>query len=146
MNEWTLLQLEEKIREKINDDYKEAISFQTERDVFVRSVFFCYLSYIWQSCSVISAAIIIQLRELESACDAAFATMARTSWTTSNQVSGQSAYAGDLVTAAEQVIEVIKPLVEQKKYLRNLFDKACGYVNRVLNGVVPCWYVCVALC
>jgi hypothetical protein len=81
--------------------------------------------------SVISAAIIIQLRELESACDAAFATMARTSWTASNQVSGQSAYAGDLVNAAEQVIEIIKPLVEQKKYLRNLFDKACGYVNLV---------------
>jgi hypothetical protein len=87
--------------------------------------------------SVISAAIIIQLRELEAACDSAFATMARTSWTASNQVSGQSAYAGDLVTAAEQVIEVIKPLVEQKKYLRNLFDKACAYVYYVQNYVVP---------
>jgi len=63
--------------------------------------------------------------------------MARTSWTASSQVSGQSAYAGDLVNAAEQVIEVIKPLVEQKKYLRNLFDKACGYINLVHNGVDP---------
>lgn len=51
--------------------------------------------------------------------------MARTSWATLNQVSGQSAYAGELVNAAEQVIEIIKPLVEQKKYLRNLLDKAC---------------------
>jgi len=41
------------------------------------------------------------------------------------------------VNAAEQVIEVIKPLVEQKKYLRNLFDKACGYINLVHNGVDP---------
>lgn len=102
--------------------------------MFVRFAFcicylFCFCLTIWHVYSVISAAIIIQLRELESACDAAFATMARTSWTTSNQVSGQSAYAGDLVNAAEQVIETIKPLVEQKKYLRNLFDKACGCVN-----------------
>lgn len=50
--------------------------------------------------------------------------MARTAWSTLNQVSGQSAYTGEFVKAAEQVIEAIKPLVEQKKYLRNLFDKA----------------------
>lgn len=118
----TAIELEEKIREKINEEYKEAISFQNERDVFV---------------SVISAAIIIQLRELESACDAAFVTMARTSWTASSQVSGQSAYAGDLVNAAEKVIEVIKPLVEQKKYLRNLFDKACGLIlGKFTNAIV----------
>ncbi|KAF9467425.1 Vps53-like protein [Collybia nuda] len=109
----TALELEEKIREKIDDDFKEKISLQTERDSFV---------------SVISAAIVIQLRELESACDPAFTIMGRTSWTALNQVSGQSAYAGELVNAAEQVIEIIKPLVEQKKYLRNLFDKACSLI------------------
>ncbi|KAF5385912.1 hypothetical protein D9615_002629 [Tricholomella constricta] len=109
----TALELEEKIREKVNEEFKERVSLQAERDMFV---------------SVISAAIVIQLRELESACDAAFATMARTMWTASSQVSGQSAYAGELVTAAEQVIETVKPLVEQKKYLRNLFDKACSLI------------------
>jgi len=55
--------------------------------------------------------------------------MARTSWTTGrNQVSGESAYVGDLVKAIEQVVEIVKPLVEQKKYLRNFFDKACRYL------------------
>ncbi|RDB16847.1 Vacuolar protein sorting-associated protein 53 [Hypsizygus marmoreus] len=118
----TAVELEDKIREKINEEYKEKVSFQDERDMFV---------------SVISAAIVIQLRELESACDAAFSTMARTSWTSLSQVSGQSAYAGDLVNAAEQVIETIKPLVEQKKYLRNLFDKACGLIlGKFTNAIV----------
>ena len=51
--------------------------------------------------------------------------MSRTSWSTVNQVSGQSPYADELVKAAEQVGVVIKPLIEQKKYLRNFFDKAC---------------------
>lgn len=94
--------------------------------MFVRCVFTRLRSAALSSYSnsVISAAIVIQLRELEAACDTAFSTMARTSWTTLNQVSGQSPYAGELVTAAEQVIETIKPLIEQKKYLRNLFDKA----------------------
>ncbi|KAF8070050.1 Vps53-like protein [Lyophyllum atratum] len=117
----TALELEEKIREKINEDFRERVSLQPERDMFV---------------SVISAAIIIQLRELESACDAAFATMARTTWTATNQVSGQSAYAGDLVSAAEQVIEIVKPLVEQKKYLRNLFDKACSLILAKFTGAI----------
>ncbi|KAG5717946.1 Vacuolar protein sorting-associated protein 53 like protein [Termitomyces sp. T112] len=118
----TASELEDKMREKINEEFKERVNFQAEREMFV---------------SVISAAIVIQLRELETACDAAFATMARTTWTATNQVSGQSAYAGDLVSAAEQVIETVKPLVEQKKYLRNLFDKACSLIlAKFTNAIV----------
>ncbi|KAG6919330.1 hypothetical protein DXG01_006876 [Tephrocybe rancida] len=117
----TASELEDKMREKINEEFKERVSFQAERDMFV---------------SVISAAIVIQLRELETACDAAFATMARTTWAATGQVSGQSAYTGDLVSAADQVIETVKPLVEQKKYLRNLFDKACSLILAKFTGAI----------
>ncbi|KAJ7902181.1 Vps53-like protein [Mycena olivaceomarginata] len=109
----TALQLEEKIREKINDEFKEKVSLQTERDQFL---------------SVISAAIVVQLRELEAACEPAFTAMSRSSWATLKQVSGQSAYTVDLVNAVEQVVESVKPLVEQKKYLRNFLDKACSLI------------------
>ncbi|KAJ2922569.1 hypothetical protein H1R20_g14519, partial [Candolleomyces eurysporus] len=109
----TALELEEKIKEKINPEYKEKISFQAERDMFV---------------STISAAIGVQLREFELICDASFIALARMSWATVNQVTGPSAYTGELVKAAEQVTELIKPLVEQKKYLRNFFDKACSLI------------------
>jgi len=78
--------------------------------------------------SVISTAIIVQLREIDFACDPAFGIMSRMLWSNLKQVSGQSAYAGELANAVEQVIELIKPLVEQKKYLRNLFDKTCRLV------------------
>jgi vacuolar protein sorting-associated protein 53 len=54
--------------------------------------------------------------------------MSRTSWSTVNQVSGQSPYTDELVKSAEQLVVVIKPLVEQKKYLKNFFDKACRSV------------------
>ena len=69
----------------------------------------------------------VQLRELELACESAFLTMSRISWNTLSQVTGQSPYTHELVKVAEQVVETIKPHVEQKKYLRNLFDKACRY-------------------
>ncbi|KAJ6587222.1 Vps53-like protein [Mycena vulgaris] len=109
----TALELEEKIRGKVDDEFKDKISLQAERDQFV---------------SVISAGIVVQLRELEIACEPAFAAMSRSSWATLKQVSGQSAYTADLVNAVDQVIESVKPLVEQKKYLRNFLDKACSLI------------------
>ncbi|TEB19069.1 hypothetical protein FA13DRAFT_1767283 [Coprinellus micaceus] len=109
----TATELEEKIKQKINPEYKEKISFQNERDVFI---------------SAISSAIAVQLRELEVVCDPPFITLARTSWSTISQVSGPSAYTGDLL---------MKPLIEQKKYLRNFFDKACSLILvKFTNSVV----------
>ncbi|KAI3609669.1 garp complex subunit [Moniliophthora roreri] len=105
----TASELEDKIKGKINEDYKEKISFQNECELFV---------------GVISSAIAVQLRELESACEPAFTTMLRSSWSTLSQVVGPSAYTAELIRVTEQVIEVIKPTVEQKKYLRNFLDKA----------------------
>ncbi|KAF9050241.1 Vps53-like protein [Panaeolus papilionaceus] len=109
----TALELEEKVKQKINVEFKEKITFQVECDLFI---------------SAISTSINVILREFESACDPFFATLARTSWSTVNQVSGPSPYAVELVKAAEQVVEVIKPLIEQKKYLKNFFDKASSVI------------------
>jgi vacuolar protein sorting-associated protein 53 len=53
----------------------------------------------------------------------AFSTMARTSWVTISQVSGPSAYVADLESGMQSVVGIIEPRVEQKKYLRNFFDK-----------------------
>lgn len=85
------------------------------------------------SCSAVSGAITVLLREVENAIDAYFVTMSRANWSSLNQVSGQSPYVGDLVKTTEQVVEVIKPLMEQKKYLRNFLDKTCRYVVKPLN-------------
>ena len=74
--------------------------------------------------SAISAAIGVMLRELESAMEPHLNTLSRTPWTTVKLVSGQSAYVQDMLNVIEQIAETVKPLVEQKKYLRNYFDKA----------------------
>ncbi|CAL1706403.1 unnamed protein product [Somion occarium] len=109
----TALELEEKIREKINADFKERVSLQEECDIFV---------------GVISSAIQVLVREFEAACDPAFINMSRTAWSTLDLVSGQSGYVDELTKAMEQVVDIIKPLIEQKKYLRNFFDKAASVV------------------
>ncbi|KAF8625638.1 hypothetical protein AX15_005277 [Amanita polypyramis BW_CC] len=118
----TAVDLEEKIRQEIDDEFKEKVTLQAERDLFV---------------SIISSGIVVQLRELELACESAFSTMSRTMWNTLSQVTGQSPYTHELVKVAEQVIETIKPHVEQKKYLRNFFDKACSLIlAKFTNGLV----------
>jgi vacuolar protein sorting-associated protein 53 len=76
----------------------------------------------------VSAAILILLKELENACDPAFNVMSRLSWSTVSLVSGQSSYVDDLVKSTEQVADTVKPLIDQKKYLRNIFDKVVRLV------------------
>jgi len=106
----------------VDDKFKERVKLQSERDLFM---------------GVISSAINIQLRELESACDSAFNTMSRVNWGAISQVTGQSPFMDDITQASEQVAESIKPLVEQKKYLRNFLDKASSLLlTRFTNALV----------
>lgn len=74
--------------------------------------------------SVVSAAIQVLIREFEAACDPAINEMKRTVWASLTLVSGQSGYVDDLVAAMQQVVEMIRSSIEQKKYQRNFFDKA----------------------
>ena len=75
---------------------------------------------------VISSAILVQLRELEAALEPSFDTMTKTSWASIANVSGPSLYVADLVKSIEAIANIINPLVEQKKYLRNFYDKAAA--------------------
>ncbi|KAI6033241.1 Vps53-like protein [Pisolithus orientalis] len=118
----TALELEDKIKEKLAERFKERVTLQTERDLFM---------------SVISGAINCQLRELETACEGAFATLSRVNWSMTSQVSGHSAYVDDLVKVIELVVDQIKHLVEQKKFVRNFLDKACSLIlTRFTNALV----------
>lgn len=54
--------------------------------------------------------------------------MQRTSWTTLEHVSGESGYVGELVQAVQEVATIVRDHVEQKKYLRNFYDKASRYI------------------
>jgi vacuolar protein sorting-associated protein 53 len=121
--------LEEKIREKINEEYKEKVTFQVERDLFVSYVTLS-LAYLYNrlnpnhvAISVISSAITLLLTHLESTTDPFFTQMSRTSYLLHTQVSGPSAWMGEMVRGIEGVVGVVKGAVEGKKYVRNFLDK-----------------------
>ena len=117
--------------EKLSDDFKEGVSFQPEVDLFVGLVASRWPLKHPKHCfsRVISSAIVVQLRELESALDPPFETMSRTSWASLSNVSGPSQYVLELVRNIDSFMAILNPLVEQKKYLRNFYDKAAVYVN-----------------
>ncbi|AAW40845.2 hypothetical protein CNBA3220 [Cryptococcus deneoformans B-3501A] len=109
----TSLQLEERLKDKIDSKFREEISFQDERQTFS---------------SVMSTCITTILRELETACEPAFAAVLKTPWMHLENVSGRSAYVVDLVGSIKQVAEAVRGRVESKKYIRNFADKAVGVV------------------
>lgn len=73
---------------------------------------------------VISSSITHLLKDLEYTCDPFFLAMSRTQWSTIETVSGQMIYVLDLVRSIDTVVDGIRSSVEQKKYLRNFYDKA----------------------
>lgn len=76
------------------------------------------------------------LRELETACEPAFAAVLKTPWMHLENVSGRSAYVVDLVGSIKQVAEAVRGRVESKKYIRNFADKAVGYVGRIITAKI----------
>lgn len=83
------------------------------------------------------------VKELDNACEPAFTAMSRIAWTTVNLVSGQSSYVDDLVKAIEQVVDAVKPLIEQKKYARNFFDKAARCVPSLFTVLLAFLMSCI---
>lgn len=59
----------------------------------------------------------------------ALASMLKTQWGSLANVSGESPYIADLVKSIDLVVGNVRGRVEQKKYLRNFYDKAarCGH-------------------
>ena len=79
-------------------------------------------------CRVISSAILVQLKELETALDHSFDLMSKSQWASIANVSGPSPYVLELVKIVDSFMSVLSPFVEHKKYLRNFHDKAAAYV------------------
>ncbi|KAI0316499.1 Vps53-like protein [Amylostereum chailletii] len=121
----TAQELEERLRQRIAEEFKAKVSLQNECDLFIRDL------------SAASTSIVVLIREVESACEPALNTLTRTSWINHEQVTGPSSFVNDLVHALEQVTDSVRPLVESKKYLRNFFDKTASTIMaRFTNAIV----------
>lgn len=77
-------------------------------------------------CSVISAAILSLLKELEFSLEPALNAMLRSPWKDSTIISSESSYILDLTLAINRVADLVKTEIEHRKYYRNFCDKVVG--------------------
>ncbi|KAJ9094179.1 hypothetical protein QFC19_008030 [Naganishia cerealis] len=118
----TSLQLEERLKETVDPPYNDQVSFDAEHEQFI---------------GVVSACLLVLQKELEIACEPAFAAILKTPWMNLENVSGRSAYVVDLVGSIRQVAEFVRERIEQKKYMRSFADRAVGAIlNRFTAAVV----------
>lgn len=118
----TSSQLEERLKETIDPPYNDNVSFEAEHELFI---------------GVVSACLLVLQKELENACEPAFAAILKTPWINLENVSGRSAYVVDLVGSIRQVADIVRERIEQKKYMRSFADRAVGVIsNRFTAAVV----------
>ncbi|GMK57881.1 hypothetical protein CspeluHIS016_0407150 [Cutaneotrichosporon spelunceum] len=109
----TSMQLEDRLKDKVKEELRDSIGFADERDAFTATKAQC---------------IATMMRELEAACDPAFAAILKTPWRDLENVSGRSAYIVDLVGSIKEIAECVRTRIESKKYIRNFADKAVGLI------------------
>ncbi|SJX62260.1 related to VPS53-subunit of VP51-54 complex, required for protein sorting [Sporisorium reilianum f. sp. reilianum] len=127
----TSSQLEEKLREKIHPDFKDAISLDEERDIFT---------------TLVSYAVQTLARELELCSEPIWNSMLRPAvpWSQlqprSNGVgssSSKSQYVMDMASLLEQIGVVVRQDVENKRYVRSWCDRVVGVLTaRFMQGLV----------
>ncbi|KAG8808829.1 Vacuolar protein sorting-associated protein 53, partial [Serendipita sp. 399] len=118
----TAIQLEDKVRDKVDRALEDKITMQPELELFL---------------GVISTAISLLLRDLEISTEPFFTSMTRVSWSSIDTVTGQLPYVLELARTVDVCLEVIKSSIEQKKYLRNFYDKASSLlITKYTNGMV----------
>ncbi|KAM0789531.1 hypothetical protein ACM66B_000346 [Microbotryomycetes sp. NB124-2] len=120
----TASQLEERLQEKIDPEFKDKVSLEAEKDTFS---------------TTISAALLAIVRELELTIEAPFNQMLKSPWKEAEFVSSESAYVAELTRDIVTVVGVVRDSVEQKKYVRSVCDKVVGLVlAKFTQTVVRC--------
>lgn len=111
----TCKQLEAKLKEKIDQDFKDQVQLDAERDLFL---------------GIVSAGIMNLTRELEVSIEGAFNQMLKAPWSAIEPEDVKSAYVDEFASALEHVAVVVRQDVQSKRYVRSWCDKV---VNLVLT-------------
>ncbi|XP_071790088.1 vacuolar protein sorting-associated protein 53 homolog isoform X2 [Asterias amurensis] len=121
----TTLQLEEKLKEKVDTTLVDKINLNAEMDVFH---------------GVISNCIQLLVQDLESACDPALSAMNKVNWAAIETVGDQSSYVTAITSHIKQTLPVIRDnLASARKYFTQFCIK---FVNTFIPRFVSHLYKC----
>ncbi|KAI8920106.1 Vps53-like protein [Powellomyces hirtus] len=121
----TTSQLEEKLAEKIDEEFRPLVNFNRERDAFL---------------DVSTAGIKMLVHGIEGSLEPAMTAMAKRSWGTLEAVGDQSEYVTMIAQSLMSTVAVIRrTFASNAKYFRTFCDKfAESFLARYYNNITRC--------
>ncbi|CAG8705635.1 2645_t:CDS:10, partial [Acaulospora morrowiae] len=120
----TTSQLEEKLKEKIDDEYKGNINFDTERNCFL---------------NVVSATIKSLVRGVESCYEPALIAMTKIQWNNLDSVGDQSGYVTLFHSTLRSNVVIIHKDITNNRYFRTFCDKFVeSFVSKLISNLLKC--------
>ncbi|KAJ3298080.1 Vacuolar protein sorting-associated protein 53 [Borealophlyctis nickersoniae] len=120
----TISQLEEKLIEKIDEEFKSLLNFSTERDNFL---------------GVCGTGIKALVQGIENSVEPAMTAMAKKAWGTVESVGDQSDYVNLIASTLSTLVGVAKRNFATNKYFRTFCDKFSeGFLTRYYNNIFRC--------
>jgi len=117
-------QLEEKVSELIDSEYKEKIEMNSEKDNIMAIVTNCIKAL---------------SKGMDAALDPAFLTMSRIPWSSLQAVGDQSEYVGSIIQTIAKTIPPIRSSLANSKYFRIFCDKFVeSFTARFLASIYKC--------
>lgn len=118
----TCNQLEEKIRGRIDEDFKEKVDLQSQADAFM---------------GIASATVRVLVRKVELACEPTWREMRNTPWSKLESVGDQSSYVAELLRHVKELSAQMLKLLHKQQYSRafcdNLVDQmATTYIANIV--------------
>ena len=133
----TIAQLEEKLIEKIKEEYKAQVQMTDERDVFVR-----YLLSLLEQCliySVASAGIKLLVKTCEVNIDPHLVTMTKLPWISWENVGDQNTYVTSIGTYLMNIATLVQKVTGGNKYYKMFCEKfAESFLARFYANVFKC--------
>lgn len=123
------MQLEDKIKEKVDEEYKSQVSLSRERDVFlvfVRSTDIHMADSFYLS--LITTAIQSLVRQVSASLNGALLTMTKLPWSSMQVVGDQSEYITSIGSTLSVHVSLIRKTVTNGKQFKWFCDKFVEYV------------------
>ncbi|KAI8373960.1 Vps53-like protein [Choanephora cucurbitarum] len=120
----TSSQLEEKLKEKIDDEYVDRIDFQAVKDSFMKAISVCIDTII---------------KNLEQSIDSQMSQMTRLPWSTMDTVGDQSDYVSQILDIIKNNVGIVGKIVVNRRYYRTFSDRFAElFVTKFLVQIFKC--------
>ncbi|KAI8079383.1 hypothetical protein BDF21DRAFT_340243 [Thamnidium elegans] len=120
----TTSQLEEKLREKVDENYSDKVDLEGVKEGFMRAMSICIDAIV---------------RCLEQAYDQQFVQMTRLSWGTMDTVGDQSDYVSQILDIIKRNVTVVGRIIANKRYYRTFNDRfAEVFISKYLIQIFKC--------